>query len=62
MADTVVHMGENSPEFVALKLMDIVATIEGKKMIAGDPNSADKAYILKTYWDCLSAVRGVQPK
>lgn len=60
MADnTVVHLGENSPEQVALKLLTMVAHSEKKGLFgttAGD--LADRQYILDTYAECLSAVKG----
>ena len=50
MADqTVVHIGENSPEYVAYKLMLDVMRMEGK-----DLRSKDE--ILNLYADCLHTV------
>jgi len=58
----VVHIGENSPEQVALKLLGAVAKADGKKIsaygiLSGD-QPADRKYILDTYAECLHAVRG----
>lgn len=61
MADTVVHMGENSPEQVAYKLFQLVANVEKKKIVGPDTN-ADREWILKTYSDCFRVVQGVQPE
>ncbi len=53
MADTpVVHIGENSPEQVAYRLMIDVANVEGYL------NKMDRKKILDTYAECLDAVRG----
>ena len=57
MADSVVHIGENSPEQVAYKLLEMVASVERKKLFGGDPASADRAWILSTYADCIGTVR-----
>lgn len=53
MADQgVVHIGENSPEYVALRLFELIRTAENR----GDNNS-DRAYILNTYEECLLAIK-----
>lgn len=62
MADTaVVHMGENSPEQVAYKLLIHVAATEGYMLRSGptsDGNKPSRQYILDTYAECLRAARG----
>lgn len=62
MADApVVHIGENSPEKIALKLMEVVAKIEGKLLYSSSDHPdrvADRKYVLDTYAECLAAVRG----
>ncbi len=58
---TVVHIGENSPEQVAYRLMDNIAHVEGKVLFK-DQNSADRTWILDTYAECLRAVRGYRKK
>ena len=61
MADeAVVHIGENSPEYVAYRLLAHVARWEGKNLNAraGDSQAADRGYILDTYAECLEAVKG----
>jgi len=63
MADTntVVHIGENSPEQVAYKLMEKIADVEN--MILYTPSNgsrstvADRKWILDTYAECLKTVR-----
>jgi hypothetical protein len=60
MADqTTVHIGENSPEEVAYKLLKIVASNEGKTLqyAQGAPATADRSWLLDTYAECLRAVR-----
>ena len=54
MADKpVVHIGENSPEWVAYKLMHDILMTEEKT-----PANATRKDILDTYAECLQAVRG----
>jgi hypothetical protein len=64
MADQpVVHIGENSREEVAFKLMERIATVEGRNLLVLGPNSkATRFWILQTYHDCLMVVRGYEPK
>ncbi len=60
MSDTsVVHIGENSPEEVAFKLMKAIAAGESKSLISSmaGPASADRKWILDTYAECLNVVR-----
>lgn len=56
--ETVVHMGENSPEYVAYQLLHIVAEAE-KVSLSADENHdmPDRDWILSTYAQCLLAVR-----
>jgi hypothetical protein len=61
MADeTVVHIGENSPEQVAYRLMHEIAEVERIAIISGDLQPqwtrAGRAWILDTYQECLYAV------
>ena len=62
MADaaTVVHMGENSPQQVAYKLLKDIMQAEQKSLSSGTLKAgwvtADRAYILKTYETCLNCV------
>lgn len=55
MADAapVVHIGENSPEQVALVLMRSISTIQTEKAA-----EKDKKYFLDLYAECLRAVKG----
>jgi hypothetical protein len=61
MADApVVHIGENSPEQVAFKLMEIIANHEDKVLrgsTSGPTKKADRKWILDTYAECLATVR-----
>jgi hypothetical protein len=66
MADnTVVHIGENSPEQVAYKLMQDVMQAEKRSHASDGGNNgwqrADRAYMLSTYYECLRTVQGVKP-
>jgi hypothetical protein len=61
MADnTIVHIGENSPEQVALKLLEVVANLEGRALYGSGKNAADRKWVLDTYHECLQSVRGVR--
>ena len=56
----VVHIGENSAEHVAYKLMSVIAASEKKRiagLTAGD-DLADRQYILDLYAECLTAAKG----
>jgi hypothetical protein len=61
MADTntVVHIGDNSPQEVAYKLMRDIAHAEDKLLSYSEKNSqkvANRKWILDTYAECLRAV------
>jgi len=54
-----VYIGENSPEQVAYKLMELIAGIEDKQLHRGAAEHhglADKEWILDTYAECLATV------
>jgi hypothetical protein len=61
MADSapVVHIGENSPEEVAYKLLKVIASNEGKSLIGtmSGKATADREWVLDTYAECLEAIR-----
>jgi hypothetical protein len=59
MADpSVVHIGENSPEQVAYRLLHDVARAEKKSFGGGSiAATTDRKWILDTYAECLNAVR-----
>lgn len=65
MAETnIVHIGENSPEHVALQLLRRVAIAENIKLGFGDGGSEKptREWILSAYADCLTTVRsGMSP-
>jgi hypothetical protein len=62
MSDTtVVHIGENSPEEVAYRLMLDIVRIEDKLLEKSEKNPgkvADRKWILDTYAECIRVVRG----
>lgn len=62
MADAaVIHIGENSPEYVAFRLLEKIASSEGRVFHdrpTGTQQLADRAWILATYQECLVAVMG----
>jgi hypothetical protein len=64
MADnTTVHIGENSPEQIAFKLLERISSVE--KLSLHSTNSgqaADRKWILSTYFECLQVVRGYAPE
>lgn len=59
MADaTVVHIGENSPEKIALEMTDqIIRYIEGKSY-----DKITRKDYLDTYSECIQAVKGSRSK
>jgi hypothetical protein len=63
MADApVLHNGENSPEYVAYRLLLNVAFVEDKKIaisgLGSGSDKADRKWLLDTYAECLKTVRG----
>jgi hypothetical protein len=62
MADqTTVHIGENSPEQIAYKMLVHVAAAEGFHLRSGPTSDAVKPtreYILDTYAECWIAAKG----
>lgn len=61
MADAAaVHIGENSPEYIAYRLMLNIASCEERTLHSG-AKAADREYILTTYQQCLRAVKGFDP-
>jgi hypothetical protein len=60
MADApVVHIGENSPEYVAYRLFQDIASVEGQKLFGHQSRATtpDRKWILMTYAQCLLAVK-----
>ncbi len=61
MADApVIHIGENSPEEVAYKLLQTIASQEGKSLMSspvGGAAKADRKWLLDSYAECLLAVK-----
>lgn len=62
MADTtVVHIGENSPENIAYKLLQDIARMEGMSLHQSPSQgyqTATRQWLLDTYTECLEAVKG----
>lgn len=62
MADApVVHIGENSPQQVAYKLLETIAKLEKKELVSrpnADWSMADRKWLLDTYVECIEAVEG----
>jgi hypothetical protein len=64
MADSapVVHIGENSPEHVAYRLLLDIQRIERKVFSGGEIkqgwSGADRKWVLDTYAECLQAAKG----
>ena len=61
MADSapVVHIGENSPEYVAFKLMLLIGDVEARETYGHGEHPMDREWILKTYDQCRDVVNGV---
>ena len=61
MADAAkVLIGENSPEEVAFRLLQTIASNEGKSLrggMGGEGAKADRQWLLSTYAECVSVVR-----
>jgi len=60
VTEPVVHIGENSPEHVAWRLMRLIADLERRSVKFGTGNAADRNYILDTYAECLEAAQGLR--
>jgi hypothetical protein len=57
MSDTsVVHIGENSPEQVAFKMMQLIADAEGRETYGHGKHPVTREWVLQTYSQCLSVV------
>ena len=58
--EIVTHIGENSPEEVAYKLLERVAFIENMEIagLQGSRQATSRKWLLDTYAECLHAVKG----
>jgi hypothetical protein len=57
MTDTLdVHIGENSPDQVAYKLLLLIGNVENKKLLS-PATEADREWILRTYAACIGVVK-----
>jgi hypothetical protein len=54
--EPVVHIGENSPEQVAFRLLQIIADVEGRQLYGHGENKVDREWLLKTYSQCIFIV------
>jgi hypothetical protein len=54
-----VHIGENSPEQIAYKLLQIIASIEEKSLVSSMASkaTANRKWLLDSYAECLRTVR-----
>jgi len=60
MSDTtILHTGENSPQYIAFRLLQEVAYAEKKELWKGASaaEKPDRKWILDTYSECLTAVQ-----
>ena len=58
MADqTVVHIGENSPEQVAFKLFEIICNVEKREFFGHGKDPVDREYVLRTYAQCVQVTK-----
>ena len=59
MADAapVVHVGENSPEEIAYKMMLLIGRVEGKSVLSDSPQRMTREWIISTYVQCRVAVK-----
>lgn len=55
--NTVVHIGENSPEQIAYKLMHDIARAEKINLVGSNVNS-NREWIIKTFIMCRQAAGG----
>jgi hypothetical protein len=61
----VVHIGENSPEQVAFRLMEMIAAVENVALSYStdrERTSATREWILETYAECILAVKHAQKR
>jgi hypothetical protein len=54
---SVVQLGENSPEYVAYRLFRDIAQAEGKVLAGHNEPKPDREWILTTYAECLNVVQ-----
>ena len=58
MTDPALHIGDNSPEYVAYRLMLDIAKVEKKALTpSASCQIADRKWVLDTYAECLRIVR-----
>jgi hypothetical protein len=63
MTDAALHIGDNSPEYVAYRLMLDIAKVEKKALTpSASCQTADRKWVLDTYAECLRIVRSPQAR
>jgi hypothetical protein len=63
MTDPALHIGDNSPEYVAYRLMLDIAKVEKKALTpSASCQTADRKWVLDTYAECLRIVRSPQAR
>jgi len=63
MTDATLHIGDNSPEYVAYRLMLDIAKVEKKALTpSASCQTADRKWVLDTYAECLRIVRSPQAR
>ena len=63
MTDPALHIGDNSPEYVAYRLMFDIAKVEKKALTpSASCQTADRRWVLDTYAECLRIVRSPQAR
>jgi hypothetical protein len=53
------HIGENSPEHVAFRMMLLIADVEKREPYGHGEHHMDREWILRTYDQCRDVVKGV---
>lgn len=56
-AAPIVHIGENSPEEVAFRLMSIIMNVENRQPHGHGKLPVDREWVLRTYAQCMRAVK-----
>lgn len=55
--NSVFHIAENSPEYVAYTLMRLIGDVEGRANYQSGDNPMDREWILTTYAQCLRTIQ-----
>lgn len=58
MADaTHLSIGENTPDYIAYRLMRDIAQAEGRSFVPNATNPVDRVWILQTFAQCAAVVK-----